>query len=64
MTIMGGKGSGRRPKYNDELHEYWRKSFRKYYKKHQEAYNLAQNLKISVKAAERILKQQKKAKEQ
>jgi len=59
---MGGKGSGRKRKYNDSLHEYWRKASARYVEKHREAWNLANREKISVTEARRRVEGKKRSK--
>ena len=52
--------AGRPRKYNDALHEYWRKASARYVERHREAWNLANRLKIPVAEARRRVEGKKK----
>jgi len=53
---MGGKGSGRKPKYNDDYHKITRQRQREYYSKNRKAWNLARKLGITMRESRRRLK--------
>jgi len=52
---MGGKGSGRKIKYNDEWHKTQRERQRKYTKENREAWNLGAKEEISIAEARKRL---------
>ena len=60
---MGGKGSGRKPKYNDLYHKLVREHQQEYTENNREAWNLAMREKIPVKEARKMVEQQKKEKQ-
>ena len=57
---MPKKKRGRPRKYNDPLHEYWRKASARYAERHREAWNLAAREHISMVEARKRVEGKKK----